>query len=87
MARIKAAKKSLALRTKKQAIKKITKKLEEYNKCTRCEVLFASRTALKAHLKSHVQAMREIKMLEEGFIPVESKIGMEFKGKNRIIVS
>lgn len=62
-------------------------KEEEYNKCMRCEKEFNSRAALKVHLKSHLQAMQEIKMLEDGFIPVESKIGFEFKGKNRIIVS
>lgn len=80
--KIKTSKMSKAYKAKMKKIKK-----NEYNKCMRCEILFPSRTALKAHLKSHLQAMREIKMLEEGFIPVESKIGMEFKGKNRIIVS
>ena len=59
----------------------------EYNKCMRCDKEFPSRDSLKKHLKMHSQAMQEIKMLEEGYIPVESKIGLEFKGKNRIIIS
>ncbi|GEM_PF-3070197 len=73
---------------KKSRIKIAKKSREvEYNKCMRCEKEFPSRGSLKQHLKMHSQAMYEIKMLEEGYIPVESKIGFEFKGKNRIIVS
>ncbi len=71
----------------KKTPKPAFKKADEYNKCMRCEKEFPSRASLKAHLKMHSQAMHEIKMLEEGFVPVESKIGMEFKGKNRIIIS
>jgi hypothetical protein len=63
------------------------KKDEGYNKCMRCDKRFPSRDALKKHQKMHQQAMYEVKMLEEGFVPIESKIGFEFKGKNRIIVS
>jgi len=59
----------------------------EYNKCLRCDRKFPSRDALKRHLKIHMQALREIKMLEEGFVPSESKIGQEFRGKNKIIIS
>ena len=71
----------------KRAPKPASKRADEYNKCMRCDREFPSRAALKTHLKMHSQVMHEIKMLEEGFVPVESKIGMEFRGKNRIIVS
>ena len=76
------------LKIKKSGIKTAKKSVElEYNKCMRCEKEFPSRASLKQHLKMHSQAIQEIKMLEEGYIPIESKIGFEFKGKNRIIVS
>ena len=29
---------------------------------------------------------REIKLLEQGFIPKKTKIGTKFKGKNRVII-
>jgi len=67
--------------------KAIAKKEEGFNICMRCDMNFQSRDALKKHLKSHQQAMQEIKLLEEGHVPSESKIGFEFKGKNRIIIS
>ncbi len=57
------------------------------NICMRCEKQFPSRKALKAHSKSHLHALYELKMLEEGHVPVETKLGSEFKGKNKIIVS
>jgi len=55
--------------------------------CMRCERQFPSRKALKMHSKAHLQALREMRMLEEGHIPLETKMGSEFKGKNKIIVS
>ena len=60
---------------------------KQLNKCIRCNKDFPSRASLKVHLKTHAQALQEIKMLEQGFVPIESKIGLEFKGKNRIIIS
>ncbi len=80
-----AAKKTRKVKKARLSVKK--PKEVEYNKCMRCERMFPSRAALKIHLKMHSQAMHEIKMLEDGYIPVESKIGFEFKGKNRVIVS
>ena len=74
-------------KTKTSKIRKSPPKEKEYNKCLRCDREFASRDALKKHLKMHNQALREIKLLEEGHVPIESKIGLEFKGKNRIIIS
>ena len=57
------------------------------NICMRCEKQFTSRKALITHSKAHLQALHELKMLEEGHVPVETKLGGEFKGKNKIIVS
>ncbi len=80
------AKKARAVKAKKIA-KSEAKKDESFNKCMRCDKEFPSREKLKRHLKMHQQALHEIKMLEDGFVPIESKIGLEFKGKNRIIIS
>lgn len=55
--------------------------------CMRCERQFPSKKALQVHSKSHLQALYEIKMLEQGHTPEETKLGSEFKGKNRVIVS
>ena len=55
--------------------------------CMRCERQFLSKKALQVHSKSHLQALYEIKMLERGQVPVETKFGSEFKGKNKVIVS
>jgi hypothetical protein len=57
------------------------------NICMRCEKKFTSRSALKIHSKAHLRALHELKMLEEGLKPEETKLGSEFKGKNRIIVT
>ena len=57
------------------------------HKCARCELKFTSRKKLKLHSKKHLQLLEELKMLEEGHVPQESKIGERFKGKNKIIIS
>ena len=56
-------------------------------KCIRCNILFSSIATLKVHNKGHLQSMKEMRLLEEGNVPSESKIGSGFKGKNRIIIS
>jgi flagellar biosynthesis regulator FlbT len=73
----------------KKKIKKAKKPVEKIykNVCMRCEKQFTSKAALKAHSKSHLQALNDIKMLEEGHVPIETKFGSEFKGKNKIIVA
>lgn len=58
-----------------------------FNKCIRCEKMFSSRQALKQHSKLHTTELKAIRMLAEGHIPAESKLGAEFKGKNKIIIS
>ena len=41
-----------------------------------------------AKSKKHSKKMiDEVRLLEQGHVPPESKIGSEFKGKNKIIIS
>ena len=68
--------------------KKIAKKPKGIRiRCIRCNTFFSGIQALKIHNKSHLQSMKEMQLLEEGNVPSESKIGSNFKGKNRIIIS
>ena len=55
--------------------------------CMRCEQTFSSWAALKKHSKSHLNTLKEMKMLQKGQIPDETKEGRGFKGKNKIIVT
>ncbi|MEM7819674.1 MAG: hypothetical protein QXD48_02490 [Candidatus Aenigmatarchaeota archaeon] len=65
----------------------VTKKIKDKYKCIRCGRLFKSRLALKRHSNEHLRALKELKMLQEGYVPEETKLGFGFKGKNRIIVT
>ena len=56
-------------------------------KCMRCEQTFPTWNALKAHSKTHLNTLGEMRMLQQGHIPDETKMGSNFKGKNRIIIS
>ncbi|HLC77174.1 MAG TPA: hypothetical protein VJH04_03130 [archaeon] len=56
-------------------------------KCMRCEQTFSTWKALKVHSHGHLDTLREIKMLQHGHIPDETKMGAGFKGKNKIIIS
>lgn len=39
-----------------------------------------------AKSKRGVRKVKEIRLLEHGFVPKQTKIGTEFKGKNKIII-
>ncbi len=67
-------------------VKKAGKKVKSV-KCMRCEQIFPSWRALKIHSKSHLQTLQEIRMLQKGHVPDETKMGSTFRGKNKIIVS
>ena len=58
--------------------------------CKKCDANFSSRMELGMH-DSHVHmskvALEEIKLLEQGFIPEETKLGTKFKGKNRVVIA
>jgi hypothetical protein len=71
----------------KQKIVKTKKTKKQVFTCMRCEKQFPSMNALRVHSKAHLQALKEMKMLEAGQTPVETKLGSEFKGKNRVIIS
>ena len=64
----------------------LRKKKSRPVQCARCEQVFPSFNALKVHSKTHLN-MQEMRMLQSGHIPDETKLGSAFRGKNRIIVS
>lgn len=57
--------------------------------CMRCKKSYSSFKTLKAHSKKHLEReiIDEIKLLEKGHVPNKNKIGSEFRGKNKIIIS
>lgn len=67
-------------------IKKVKQPKFKYT-CFRCEKGFPTRKGLKIHSRAHLQALRELTMLEQGQVPVETKMGGEFKGRNKVIVA
>lgn len=56
-------------------------------KCARCGQSFSSHTKLVNHSRQHVEAGKNMNLLKQGYMPEESKLGSEFRGKNRIIVA
>ena len=81
-------KKSPKNKTKKtkKAIKKKDKN-EKIYMCMRCRKKFSSIRGLRRHSAVHLKDLREIKLLREGHLPEESKLGFNFKGKNKVIIS
>ena len=67
---------------------KSVKKKKKYT-CMRCKKQFSSFDSLRVHSRKHLKKEKidELKLLEGGHVPTKSKIGSEFKGKNRIIIS
>ncbi len=55
--------------------------------CTRCGADFKAWPSLRRHSKKHIETLKDIELLKRGHVPGESKLGMKFKGKNKIIVS
>jgi hypothetical protein len=75
-------------KVRKSKIKAKAKKQPTYKYvCFRCTKSFPTRRGLKMHSKAHLRALREIKMLEEGHTPLETKFGVEFRGKNKVVVA
>jgi len=67
--------------TKKEAKRKF--------KCETCGMKFDSFRGLSIHTgQEHKhEEVKEISLLEQGFVPDESKAGGSFKGKNKIIIA
>lgn len=55
--------------------------------CFRCDLVFTSWNALRNHSRMHLNTLAELKQLQEGKIPDSTKLGVGFKGKNKIIIS
>ncbi|MFC2142910.1 C2H2-type zinc finger protein [Candidatus Aenigmatarchaeota archaeon] len=55
-------------------------------KCFVCGKKFKNKRSLKIHGRQHIKAYEEIKLLQKGYTPDETKIGTKFKGKNKIII-
>ena len=56
-------------------------------KCSRCGADFKTWASLRTHSKKHTDMLKDIQLLRRGHVPAESKIGMKFKGKNKVIIS
>ncbi|MBI2076166.1 MAG: hypothetical protein HYT72_02880 [Candidatus Aenigmarchaeota archaeon] len=58
-------------------------------RCMRCKKEYNSWRGLQRHSAVHLKkgGAYEIQQLKEGKIPDVTKIGAEFKGKNKIIIS
>lgn len=57
------------------------------HRCARCEQTFPTRGKLKSHSTRHLGVLKEIRLLQEGHVPQETKLGTAFRGKNKVIVS
>jgi hypothetical protein len=71
-------------KTPKKPVKRAVKALF---RCMRCKSEYTSWKSLQRHSKTHLSSLEELKMLQQGKVPEMNKIGSEFKGKNRIIIS
>ena len=82
-----------AKKRKKHAIKTKEKdfyELGEVHRCSRCGDKFKTKVDLELHINDvhkRKPALNEIRLLEKGFLPEESKLGMPFKGKNKIVIA
>ena len=63
------------------------KKAKNVFKCIVCKAAYSSKGSLRVHAKKHIRAFEEIKLLEQGYTPEETKVGTKFRGKNRVIIS
>jgi uncharacterized C2H2 Zn-finger protein len=71
-------------------IKKLKHHREESFRCKKCGDRFPTTLDLQFHVNeihNRKSALREIRLLEQGFVPDESKLGMPFKGRNRVIIA
>ncbi len=60
------------------------------HRCRKCGDKFRSKVDLELHISEvhhRKPALNEIRLLEKGYMPSESKLGTPFKGKNKIIIA
>ncbi len=55
--------------------------------CSRCGTEFKTWKELRSHTKKHTETKKEIELLKKGHLPSENKLGLKFKGKNKVIIS
>lgn len=79
--------KSRKIKTGKTRPGKRKQQVEKVYMCMRCKKTFTSIRGLKRHSAEHLRDLREMKLLREGHVPEESKLGFSFKGKNKIVIS
>jgi len=75
-------------RPKAKAVPEI--KRPRIHTCKKCGAEFNLKEELEMHdtqIHKTKMAIEELRLLEQGYVPDETKLGMPFKGKNRIIVS
>lgn len=76
-------------RSKKLRLRKKREQKREF-RCEKCGDKFTTKLDLDIHdnqVHRRKSALREIRLLEQGFLPEETKIGTKFKGKNKIIIT
>lgn len=72
-------------RMPRRKVRKIV--VHESYRCGRCDMVFKSMIALKRHSAIHLKTLEELKLLQQGHVPTETKFGAVFKGKNKVIIS
>jgi len=67
----------------------MAKKANIKYRCMRCKKEYGTWRGLQIHSAVHLRkdSFYEIQQLREGRVPHVNKIGTEFKGKNKIIIS
>jgi len=71
-------------------IKKHLHRREDSYRCKKCGDRFPTTLDLQFHVNEvhkRKPALREIRLLEQGFVPDESKLGTKFRGRNKVIIA
>jgi len=74
-------------KARQRKVKNVKRAKEKPFKCMRCDKAFLSLIGLRRHSVEHLKMLQEMKMLKEGHVPDETKLGFGFRGKNKVIIS